>query len=68
MYTSVIAFGTVRLVEEEEVKTWFFDKLLEKYDEPTWTFEPGYPVLDRIVLYEMQIELLTGKRGEGLRH
>jgi hypothetical protein len=28
----------------------------------------GYPLLDRIILYEQQIEVLTGKRSEGLYH
>ncbi len=68
VYTSVIAFGTVRLVDDPEQKVWFFDRLLEKYGDPEWSFEPGYPLIDRIVLYEMAIELLTGKRSIGLRH
>lgn len=67
VYTSVIAWGRVRIVEDEATKIWFFDRLVEKYGDPT-LFEPGYPFLDRIVLYEMTIELLTGKRSEGLRH
>jgi hypothetical protein len=41
---------------------------LEKYGQSDWTFEPGYPHLDRIVLYEQQIEVLTGKHSEGLYH
>jgi len=28
----------------------------------------AYPHLDRIVLYEQQIETMTGKRSEGLYH
>ncbi|GBD17594.1 hypothetical protein HRbin27_00076 [bacterium HR27] len=67
VYTSVVAFGHVRIVEDDETKTWFFDRLLEKYSDPS-LFESGYPYLDRIVLYEMTIEILTGKRSEGLRH
>ncbi len=50
------------------MKTWFFDRLLEKYGDPSWSFEPGYPLLDRILLYEVRIEILTGKRSEGLYH
>ncbi len=67
VYTSVVAFGHVRIVEDDETETWFFDRLLEKYSDPS-LFEPGYPYLDRIVLYEMTIEILTGKRSQGLRH
>jgi uncharacterized protein len=40
--------------------------VLEKYGESNWSFEPGYPHLDRIVLYEQQIEVMTGKHSEGL--
>lgn len=68
VYTSVVAFGTVRVVEDTAMKTWFFDRLLEKYGDPSWSFEPGYPLLDRILLYEVRIEILTGKRSEGLYH
>jgi nitroimidazol reductase NimA-like FMN-containing flavoprotein (pyridoxamine 5'-phosphate oxidase superfamily) len=68
VYTSVVVFGRVRLIEERDRKSWFFDRVLEKYGEPGWTFEPGYPHLDRIVLYEQQIEILTGKHSAGLYH
>ncbi len=68
VYTSVIVFGTVRLIEDRDQKTWFFDRVLEKYGNPEWTFKPGYPQLDRIVLYEQQIEVMTGKQSEGLYH
>ena len=44
------------------------DRILEKYGESDWTFVPGYPHLDRIVLYEQRIDMLTGKRSEGLSH
>jgi hypothetical protein len=51
-----------------ESKRWFFDQILAKYGNPEWTFAPGYPLLDRIVLYEQQIEILTGKQSTGLNH
>jgi uncharacterized protein len=51
-----------------ESEVWFFDRVLEKYGQSDWTFEPGYPHLDRIVLYEQQIEVMTGKHSEGLYH
>ncbi len=60
-HTSVVAFGTVRLVEEVKMKEWFLKRLLAKYGEPGWTFEAGYPLLDRIILYELEMEMLTGK-------
>lgn len=68
VYTSVVVFGPVRILDDRSLKTWFFDRVLEKYGEPDWTFVPGYPHLDRIILYEQQIEILTGKHSEGLRH
>jgi len=68
VYTSVVVFGLIRLIEDRQRKTWFFDRVLEKYGQPDWTFEPGYPHLDRIVLYEQQIEIITGKHSDGLYH
>ena len=40
-----------------------FDQVLAKSGEASWTFEPGYPLLDRTILYEQQI-----KHSEGLYH
>jgi nitroimidazol reductase NimA-like FMN-containing flavoprotein (pyridoxamine 5'-phosphate oxidase superfamily) len=68
VYTSVIVFGAMRILEDRDKKTWFFDRVLEKYGEPDWTFVPGYPHLDRIVLYEQDLSIVTGKHSEGLRH
>ena len=39
-----------------------------KIGESDWTFEPGYPLLDRITFYEQQMEIVTGKHSEGLHH
>lgn len=68
VFTSVIVFGRVRVLDDRARKTWFFDQILAKYGQPDWTFSPGYPLLDRIILYEQQIEIVTGKRSEGLYH
>lgn len=68
VYTSVVVFGSVRILHDRDKKCWFFDRVLAKYGEADWTFQPGYPLLDNIVLYEQQIELLTGKHSEGLYH
>lgn len=68
VFTSVIVFGAVRTVEDRARKAWFFDQILAKYGQPDWTFTPGYPLLDRIILYEQQIEIVTGKHSEGLHH
>ena len=69
VYTSVITFGPVRIMyHDREKKSWFLDRLLAKHGDPSWTFEPGYPLLDRIILYEQKIEILTGKQSFGLSH
>ncbi|MGH9505641.1 MAG: pyridoxamine 5'-phosphate oxidase family protein [Terriglobales bacterium] len=68
VYSSVIAFGPVRIIEDREKKAWFLDQLLPKYGDPTWTFEPGYPQINRIILYEQILEVVTGKRSAGLSH
>jgi uncharacterized protein len=68
VYASVVVFGLVCIIEDRERKAWFFDQVVEKYGQPDWTFEPGYPLLDRIVLYEQQIEIMTGKHSDGLYH
>jgi nitroimidazol reductase NimA-like FMN-containing flavoprotein (pyridoxamine 5'-phosphate oxidase superfamily) len=68
VFTSVVVFGTVRTLEDRAKKSWFFDRILAKYGQPDWTFTPGYPLLDRIILYEQQMETVTGKRSDGLYH
>jgi uncharacterized protein len=68
VYTSVIVFGGVRLIEDRAKKSWFFDRLMSKYGEAGWTFEPGYPHINRIILYEQKMEIVTGKHSEGLYH
>ena len=69
VYASVIVFGPARILyHDREKKSWFLDRLLVKHGDPSWVFEPGYPLLDQIILYEQRIEILTGKRSMGLRH
>lgn len=68
VYSSVIVFGTTRIVNDRAMKTWFFDRLMAKYGDDGWTFEPGYPQLNRIILYEQKMEIVTGKHSAGLRH
>lgn len=68
VYSSVIVFGSVRIVNDRALKIWFFDRVMAKYGEEDWSFEPGYPQLDRIILYEQKIEIVTGKQSAGLSH
>lgn len=69
VYASVVCFGAVRIIDDVERKAWFFDQLIAKHGPPGHEFEkPGYPLIDRITLYELAIERLTHKRSVGLRH
>jgi uncharacterized protein len=72
VYKSAVAYGTVRVFEgagANEKKAWFFDRLLERLKEPMAAYEqPGYPMLDRIILFEVALEIVTGKLNVGLHH
>lgn len=72
VYKSAIAFGAVRVVDGPNLnrqKTWFFDRLLERLKEPMSAYQdPGYPMLDHIILYEVALEIVTGKLNVGLHH
>jgi len=68
VYTSVMIFGPLRILDDRAKKEWFFDRLMAKYGEAGWTFEPGYPQINRIILYEQEIEVVTGKHSSGLYH
>ena len=71
VYQSAIVFGTVRVcdgVDLEEKKTWFFDRLLDRLGDSRENYSVGYTMLNRIILYEVAIEILTGKINVGLHH
>jgi len=71
VYKSAVAFGTVRVFEgpdAAEKKAWFFDRLLERLNEPMSAYAPGYPMLEHILLYEVALEIVTGKLNVGLHH
>lgn len=69
VYKSVVVFGAVRVCEGsdlDERKTWFLDRLLERLGDSRTNYASGYPMLKQIVLYEVGIEILTGKINMGL--
>jgi len=73
VYKSVIVFGKVRVMQgpdSVEKKTWFFDRLLERLKDDKSNYEKPYPsgMLNRIILFEVEIEIVTGKRNVVLRH
>lgn len=68
-YTSVVLFGTIKHIENDTKKEWFYDRLWKKYGDPDWTFEKGgYPALPKTELFEVEIEKITGKYSEALSH
>jgi hypothetical protein len=71
VYQSAIVFGEVRVCDGpdlDERKTWFFDRLLERLGDSRNNYASGYTMLRQIVLYEVAIEILTGKINLGLHH
>ena len=68
VYTSVMIFGPLRILDDRAKKEWFFDRLIARYGDAGWTFEPGYPQINRIILYEQTMEIVTGKHSSGLYH
>jgi hypothetical protein len=73
VYKSVIVFGKVRVMQDPgltEKKVWFFDRLLERLHDNRSNYEKPYPaaMLERIHLYEVELEIVTGKRNVVLGH
>jgi nitroimidazol reductase NimA-like FMN-containing flavoprotein (pyridoxamine 5'-phosphate oxidase superfamily) len=73
IYKSVIAFGKVRVLQEpglKEKKVWFFDRLLERLNDRKSSYEKSYPepMLKSIILFEVALEIVTGKRNVLLDH
>jgi nitroimidazol reductase NimA-like FMN-containing flavoprotein (pyridoxamine 5'-phosphate oxidase superfamily) len=61
-YASVLVFGRVRIVEEGVAKQRFFEALMTKYRTAEATRPNAfYPRIEQIILYELEIERLTGK-------
>ena len=62
-YGSVIAFGTVHIVEEPEEKTRFCVELMRKYGDSDWQRpKEFFPRLGDITVYAITIDRLTGKQ------
>jgi hypothetical protein len=71
VYKSAVVFGTVKVCDDpdaNEKKAWFFDRLLERLGDSRDNYSAGYTMLDHIILYEVSIEILTGKINVGLHH
>jgi len=62
-YSSAIAYGRIRIVDDRAAKSRFFDALLVKYG----TGAPGrpksfYPRLDEVTVYAIRVERMSGKQ------
>ena len=63
-YSSVVLFGTIRIVEEREVKQRFCEMLMQKYGKADTAGRPKgfFPRLDIITVYAIVVERITGKQ------
>src|SRR3954469_20933014 len=61
-YSSVIAFGTIAVVEDDARRSAFFDALMARHADPAWERPASfYPRLGQVTVYRMAVERLTGK-------
>jgi uncharacterized protein len=61
-YRSVVAFGHIRIVNDQAQKAAFFDALMKKYSSQELGRPKGfYPRLEQVTVYAIGIERLTGK-------
>ncbi len=64
-YRSVIVFGRIRVIDDAAEKVEFFSAFMAKYAPPeSWGRERGsFPRIDKTIVFELQPEALTGKKG-----
>ena len=61
-FRSVVVFGTIKVVTEHAIKQAFCEALLWKYGKPDLNRPKNFfPRLDRIVVFEIAMDHLTGK-------
>ena len=65
-YRSVILFGRIRIIEDEEDKRRFYSAFLAKYAPPdSWGREKGsFPRMHKTIVYAVTPESITGKQGK----
>ncbi len=64
-YRSVIAFGRIRIVDDEATKQRFCEALMVKYGKPEWQRPQNFfPRLCHITVYGITAERMTGKELE----
>jgi len=61
-YRSVVAFGRIRVVDDQRQKEAFFEALMAKYADPRWGRPKSFfPRLDQVTVYVIAIERMSGK-------
>ena len=60
-YSSVVLFGSIRIVEERAVKQRFCEMLMQKYGKAEGRPKGFFPRLDIITVYAIAVERITGK-------
>jgi len=64
-YRSVVAFGHIRIIEDQEQKKAFFDRLMAKYSDPRLDRPRSfYPRLEQVTVYSIVVERMTGKEQQ----
>ena len=62
-YSSVVLFGTIRIVDEQTTRQRFCEMLMQKYGKPDTGRPKGFfPRLDIITVYAIAVERITGKQ------
>ena len=58
------SIGIIHIEADRAEKARFFDRFLAKYASPTWQRPKSfYPRLDEVVVYRIEPERVTGKKG-----
>jgi nitroimidazol reductase NimA-like FMN-containing flavoprotein (pyridoxamine 5'-phosphate oxidase superfamily) len=61
-YRSVVAFGRIRIVDDQSQKEAFFASLMAKYADPEWGRPKNFfPRLNQVTVYVITIERMRGK-------
>ena len=61
-YRSVVAFGRIRIVDDEARKRAFFDAFMAKYSNASWDrAKRFYPRLAEVTVYAIAIDRMSGK-------
>lgn len=63
-FQSVVAFGRASPVADPQEKERVFQRLVAKYADPRWGLSQAYPRLETTLVFQVTLEVVTGKRRE----